>query len=262
MDAFNHLFLYLLSPLPWISLGVIAAAVFAWQILFKRFAKKVLDREQDASKRSNMLVSLNVLKYVVVFVVGVIVLQMNGIDVAGLAAGLGIAGIVVGFALQDILKDLIMGASIAWDGYFSIGDVIRYKEFEGKVLSMNFKSTKIELTGNKNVVTISNRNISEVEVLTGRCAVDVPIPYDLSIADARAAVQEISNRVAALDITTGCDVLGTQEFADSYTSYRVRAFCDPADRPVVRRRILECAQDVLEERGIEIPFNQLDVHMR
>lgn len=262
MDAFNQLFLYLLSPMPWITLGVIAVAVFAWQILFKRFAKKVLDREQDASRRSNMLVSLNVLKYVVVLVVGVVVLQMNGIDVAGLAAGLGIAGIVVGFALQDILKDLIMGASIAWDGYFSIGDVVRYKDYEGKVLSMNFKSTKIELTGNKNVVTISNRNISEVEVITGRCAVDVPVPYELSLVEARAAMQEISNRIASLEITTGCDVLGVQELADSCVTYRVRAFCDPADRPVVRRQMLACAQDVLEERGIEIPYNQLDVHMK
>lgn len=253
---------YLFSPKPWVSIAVVVAAIVVWRVLFKRFAKALLDREQDAARRSNMQISANVLKYVVVVVVCVVVMRINGIDVAGLATGLGIAGIVVGFALQDILKDLIMGASIAWDGYFSIGDVIRYKDFEGKVLSMNLKSTKIELTGSKNVVTISNRNISEVEVLTGRCSIDVPLPYDISAGEARATMQAISDRIAELDSTAGCDVLGTQEFGDSSILYRVRAFCDPADRPVVRRQMLGCAQDVIEERGIEIPYNQLDVRVK
>ena len=58
----------------------------------------------------------------------------------GRGAGLGILGVIFGLAIQDWLKDIIRGSSILSDNYFAVGDVVKYKDIEGKVLVIEIKT--------------------------------------------------------------------------------------------------------------------------
>ena len=78
-------------------------------------------------------VALNVLRYLLLLVTILLILQINGINVTSLVAGLGIVSAVVGLALQDILKDVIMGLHILSGRFFSVGDAVRYGIMEGIV---------------------------------------------------------------------------------------------------------------------------------
>ncbi len=70
----------------------------------------------------------------VVIIVILIVLQLLGINVSSMLAGVGIASIVIGFALQDALKDIFRGLEIVSDSYYDIGDLIKYGDNVGQVL--------------------------------------------------------------------------------------------------------------------------------
>ena len=65
------------------------------------------------------------------------VLEIFGINVTSMLAGVGIAGIIIGVALQDSLKDIIRGFVIISDNYYEMGDVIKFGENVGVVESVS-----------------------------------------------------------------------------------------------------------------------------
>ena len=86
----------------------------------------------------------NFIKYAFFIIVFILILQINGIDVSSMVAGLGVVGIIVGFIVQDAFKDIIRGVGIISDNYFKVGDIVKYDSIEGKVISLGIKTTKIQ----------------------------------------------------------------------------------------------------------------------
>ena len=86
----------------------------------------------------------SIIRYIFIIVTILIILQANGVDVSSILAGVGILGVVLGLAIQDWLKDIIRGTSILSDDYFNVGDIVKYKDIEGKVLIVGLKTTKIQ----------------------------------------------------------------------------------------------------------------------
>ena len=68
-----------------------------------------------------------------------ILLNLYGVNTTSLIAGLGIAGAVLGLALQDALKDIFNGLSIIFDNYFVVGDLVDYNGFVGTVTDFGLK---------------------------------------------------------------------------------------------------------------------------
>lgn len=71
-----------------------------------------------------------------------------------------------------------MGFHIAGDKFFQVGDIVRYGDIEGKVVDFNLKSTKIELTINKELISVCNRNITQISIAPTLCSIRVNLSYD------------------------------------------------------------------------------------
>ena len=123
----------------------------------------------------------SIIRYLFLIITVLIILQINGVNVSSMLAGVGIIGVIIGFAVQDALKDIIKGFDILSDSYYRVGDVIKYKEIEGKVLAIGLKTTKVEDVNTLNIVSISNRNIEEVEVVSNLINIDIPFSYELKV---------------------------------------------------------------------------------
>lgn len=195
----------------------------------------------------------------------IVILQIHGVNVGSLAAGLGIAGITVGFALQDYLKDFLMGFNIAWDHFFVVGDIIKYKTLEGKpviarVTDFNLKVTKLCDIDTGNTFTVCNRNISEIEVVSTFLAIEVPAPYEIEAQRMREICQDLAEQAGKLENVESCRFAGTREFADSQISYLLIVHCPPEVKGQTRRDILGLIQDRYAEENIEIPYSQLVIH--
>ena len=195
-------------------------------------------------------------------VVVLIVLQFCGINVTSMLAGVGIASIVIGFALQDSLKDIIRGFTIVSDNYYEIGDVIKFGDNVGPVVSVNLLTTKIQDINTMNVVSIANRNIDQVEVDPGYLYISVPLPHEIKLAKAEMFMRGIAKQLARRKDILTIDYQGVSGISDSSYTYQFVITCDPTNKLQVRREALHTVITNLEKCKIHIPHEQLDVHTK
>lgn len=222
--------------------------------------KRMSKNKKDGKKETYIKLFNNILKYVFLIVTIVLILQVNGVEVSSLVAGLGVAGIVSGLALQDALKDIIMGANIITDNFFVVGDVVNYNGIEGKVLSIGLKNTKIQDINTKNILSITNRNIEKIINVSDWLDIDVPISYNEKTEKIEKVLNQIAEKAKKSQYIKNCEYLGINDFASSAVIYKIRVYCNPEYKPNVNRTVRRIIKIALDENNIQIPFMQIDIH--
>lgn len=105
-----------------------------------------------------------VLKGVVWLISVYIMLKELGYDLTGLVAGFGVGSVIISLAAQDTVKNLLSGAAIMTDNLFALGDYIAVGSYEGTVVDITFRSTRIKALDNT-IVTIPNAIIASEYVV-------------------------------------------------------------------------------------------------
>lgn len=243
---------------------IILISIFIYETFNRLIFKKSKLKNSKISNRNKTYIKLfsSVLKYVLIALTIIFILKVNGVNVDSLLAGAGIIGIVVGFAVQDALKDIIRGMTILADNYFSVGDVVKYKDIMGKVISTSINTTKIEDIKTFNIVSIANRNIEEIEIVSNSIDIMVPLSYELPIEKAEKVVNEIVEIVRQVPEITDCNYRGVANLNESNIDYMINVRTDPVKRRVVTRQVNGIILRVLEQNNIEVPYNQLDIHQK
>ena len=244
---------------------VMIVVAYVIYIIINTLVAKAIDRYSkrkhiDNKAKTYIKVLKNIFKYAFLIFVAVVLLQLNGIDVSALVAGLGVAGVVGGFALQDTLKDLIMGVNIILEDFFNVGDVIKVNNIEGKVISFGLKSTKLQNLDNNDIVTIANRNISEVSRVSDWKDLIIPASYDDKIENVESALGKAIEKIKKIEDVTNCEYKGVTEFGSSSVDYRLRLFCKPERKLQIRRDALRIIKNEFDIAGITIPYTQVDIH--
>lgn len=196
----------------------------------------------------------------VVIIVILIVLQLFGVNVSSMLAGVGIASIIIGFALQDAMKDIFRGLEIVSDNYYDIGDIIKFGDNVGQVLSINLRTTKIQDINTMNIVSIANRNINQVEIWSGYIYLSVPFPLRIKPTSASALMSEIVDNIAKLPNITSVINQGVTDITNSSLNYQLQITCDPVNRLQARRDSLGAVVSTLAAHKILLPYNQVDIH--
>ena len=261
----------LIKDYPWIdnilySILAIIITIFIY-ILFSNLVLKRVENKQFKLFKSNNTTTYfklfrSVIRYLFIIILIIVLLKINGVNITSVVTGVGVAGIIFGFAIQDSLKDIIKGFDIITDSYYKVGDVIRVDKYTGVVTAIGIKTTRIEDIFEKNIVSISNRNIEKVEVLSHMINIDIPLPYDLKLTQAEKVIKTITDKIKEIDKVEKVEYRGVNEFADSSIKYQIKVYCNPLDKVQTRRDSLTCILRCLEEQDIHIPFNQIDVHQK
>lgn len=246
-----------------ISSGItIVIAIALYQIIkipIKRAFKRG-DKNKGRNTYLSMIGSFVRMAYIVLVIL--FILRINGVNVDGLLAGVGIASVAIGLAVQDTLKDIIRGISIISEDYFKMGDYVTIGTDSGTVVYSGIRSTKLKdgLTGN--IISIANRNIEKAEVGETTINLNIPLPYELKLSKAEEIMNEIAEASNSLEFVTECKYRGVQELADSAIEYRIFAKSEKGKRIEAKRNILHKALEVLEKHKISVPYPQLDVHRK
>jgi len=251
----------------WIQRAVYSViAILCAIIIYELFTRVILTRfsSDKKGKKYNTYIKLlkSLTRYVFIITLIFVLLKINGVNITSIVTGVGVAGIIFGFAIQDSLKDIIKGLDIITDSYYRVGDVIKVEGYTGVVLAIGLKTTRLEDIYQKNIVSISNRNIEKVEVLSHLICIEVPLPYELKLDDANALMEEIVGDVRKINKVEKAEYAGLNDFADSSIKYMLKINCAPIDRLQTRRNALSCIMKCLEKNGVSIPFNQLDIHQK
>ncbi len=254
----------------WVQRLFWSAIVVAFSLLLYHIIARVLNGKEKknskimSNKKNKTLIRM--LKSIVASALSIItvlmVLEIYGINVTSMLAGVGIAGIVIGFALQDSLKDIIRGFVIISDDYYEIGDVIKFGDNLGPVVSVSLLTTKIQDINTNNYVSIANRNIDKVEVDPGYIYIPIPMPYELKVEKAEEIMQEIIKNLQKQERITTAAYQGITKFDTSSLDYQVVVTCNPADRLQARRDALRTIYTTMEAHKIHVPYTQLDLHQK
>lgn len=248
------------------SIIVIVISFLIYKIIMRFFMKS--EKNSNISKRLNnksrtyLRLTRSIFRYIFIILTILIVLQINGINVSSLLAGVGILSVIVGLAVQDALKDIIRGFSILSEEYFAIGDVITFKENTGKVIALGLKSTKIQDIKTGNIISIANRNIEQVEVNSNYLYLNFPMPYEVPVDKAEKVVASIVEHIKEINDVEDANYLGVTELADSSIKYLLKITCLPERRLQVRRDCYGVILRILDKNKIHVPYTQIDIHQK
>ncbi len=218
----------------------------------------------DAKKRKTVVSIIeSVYKYILFVIVIFLTLELYGIDAKSILAGLGIAGAVIGLALQDTMKDIIGGISIIMENYFVVGDFITINGFTGQVIEFGLKSSKIKNV-NGEVLVISNRSIDKIVNISQKKAnliINIPTAYEEKTAKVEKVLNEIVEKIKEYKyVLNDCSYLGISELGASEVVYTLKIECSQEHQWEVKRQILKLVKDTYEKEKIKIPYNQIEVH--
>ncbi len=234
-------------------------------IIKKTFNPDKKHHKFDSRKVSTIRSLLcNITKYVVWIIAILSILSVFGVNTTAIITGLGVVSFIVGLAFQDILKDILVGVSILFEDQFAVGDLVKIGDFEGTVISLGLKTTRIQAyTGE--IKIISNRNISEVinySMDKTLAVIDLPVSYESKIDK----VEKILMITAATikekipQLVGDIEILGVQELSDSAVVFRIVGKCKPAKHYEVQRQMKKEFKIALDKNGIKIPYPQVEVH--
>lgn len=252
----------------WVQRGFWSIIIILFSLLLYRIVSRLLNVKEKkgvkllTNKKNKTIIRMfkSVIAGTLSIITALMVLQVYGVNVSSMLAGVGIVSIVVGFALQDSLKDIIRGFVIISDNYYDIGDVIQFGDNIGPVTSISLLTTKLQDINTMDIVSIANRNIDKVEVDQGYIYIPIPMPYELKVAKAEAVMQEILKALKAEKRILTADYQGITTFGASSLDYQVVVTCDPADRLQARRDALRAIYTTMESNNLSVPYDQIDVH--
>lgn len=190
-----------------------------------------------------------------------------GLDTTSVAAVLASGGVAIGLALQGSLSNFAGGVLILLLKPFVVGDYIieDTNKCEGTVKEIQIFYTKLVTMDNKTVVipngTLANNSLTNVTAQDKRkLDLKVDISYDADLKKAKELIEAL--------LKEDTSIMREEEmlvFVDSLGSSSVvlgaRAWVKTEEYWTTRWRLLENIKLTLDENGIEIPYQQLTVHM-
>lgn len=235
--------------------------------IIKNALRKIMSHGKEGFeiKRRNTIVELlnNIIKYFIYILMAIFILNIYGVDTKSIIASLGVAGVILGFALQSTVEDLISGISIIMENYFVIGDIITYDNFTGEVIEMSLKSTKIR-KANGEVYVIANRNINSVINLSQHKAgvqINIPTAYEENTEKVEKVLNQVLEEIKKMpNVYKETKYLGIQEMENSSINYAIMIYCRSESQWQIKRDTLRLIKLAYEKENIKIPYPQIEVH--
>jgi len=203
------------------------------------------------------------LRAIIVLISISVILQEFNYNISGLVAGLGIGGLAISLAAQDMIKNFIGGLVIIFEKPFSIGDWINATSVEGTVEDISFRSTLIR-TFDQALVTVPNSSLAATNIINyskmGKRKIDfrIGISYNTPIDKVEQAIFRLREMIQAHEGIHPETILVT---FDKLSESSLELFFYFFTKTTVWSEYLEVKQEInlkiieiLNEEGIEIAF--------
>jgi len=231
----------------------------------KKFAAKT------KSKIDDQLVnlahkSIKILSWIVVVLV---LLDVWGVEITPLLASLGIAGLAVAFALQNTLANVFGGVALILDKSVKVGDVIILSDStQGTVMDIGLRSTKIR-TWDGNVIIVPNGKLVDLNILNrtqpeAKERVEIPFGavYGADVQKVKSTVLKEIKKVKGM-VDEPAPFVRFLEMGDSALLFKAYFWVEHYGiKAAAKDQGTELVYNALHKAGIEIPFPQMDVHLK
>ena len=229
---------------------------------------------QDDARREARLTSISAVvgstTSIVVWSVAIVVaLGELGVNIAPMIAGLGIAGVALGFGAQSLVKDCIAGLFMLLEDQYGIGDVVDLDEATGVVEKISLRTTVLRgIDGTVwHVPNGEVQRVGNMSQLWSVALVDVDVAYDCDLAAARRVIIDRTTEVCAREdwadsVIEEPKLLGVEALGADGITIRITVKTVPGAQWGLQRALREELKAALDDAGIEIPFPQRTVWVR
>jgi small conductance mechanosensitive channel len=266
----------------WINIAIILAVLILIIIIVKIISrrvrklveKKISDDRIIIKKRTFTFTSVvsNLIIVIAVVAAALIIAEEIGINVTPLLAGAGVAGVVIGFGAQSLIKDLINGVFILLEQWFQVGDIITIGDTSGTVERLNLRTTVIrDIEGtvhyipNGEITKLSNRT-----QLWSRAVVEVGVHYSEDTDRVVKVLEDVfddlvNDKNYKKVILERPEILGDggiSELGDSAVVFKMICKVKSGKQWTIARQMRKRIKDKFDKMGIEIPYPCTNVYMR
>jgi len=245
-------------------LGAIAIYIIGkWLIVMVvSFVEKMMEK----SKIDQMLIKFisSMLRTLLLVMVILAALNQLGVDTTSFVAMIAAAGLAIGLALQGTFSNIGAGVLIIIFKPFTIGHIIKAAGETGTVDDMNLFSTILKTLDNRIIIvpnsaimggSITNFSLQD----TRRVDLVFGIGYDDDLKLAKQTLMEIGTSDSRI-LQDPAPFVAVSELADSSVNFTVRFWVNSPDYWAVHFDTIESVKLVFDEKGISIPYPQMDIH--
>ena len=252
---------------PWGAkiLGALVALFIAWIVAgaVGRSVRRAGERKSLDQTLTRFFASMA--KNLILVAAVVAILGVFGIETSSFAAIIGAAGLAVGLAFQGTLGSFAAGVLLLVFRPFKIGDVISAGGELGVVKEIELFTTTLATLDNQMIIVPNSkiagdtiRNVGAYD--TRRVDIDVGCDYDAPIDDCRAALDEAVGKVEK-KLDDPAPQVFLASLGASSVDWQVRIWCKTEDYWAVHEAAIRAIHMTLGEKGIGIPYPQMDVHL-
>ncbi len=205
----------------WVAYYLVIISHLLVEYGLKRYAKK----EKDPEAQNSILILGKIAKGVLWIIATLLVLSNLGVNVTSLMAGLGIGGVAIAFALQNILSDLFSSFAIYFDKPFIVGDFIIVGDHIGTVEKIGIKTTRLRALQGEEIV-ISNRELTSARIQNfkkmqkRRIVFSFGLTYETPVAKLKKANEIVSEAIQKEKLSE-FDRIHFTKFGDSALNFEV-----------------------------------------
>jgi len=245
----------LISALVVIIAGLIAAS----------WIGKLMDRwlTHRAIEQPMRTLLVRILKLFIFAMALVIALGTAGMDVTALIAGVSVAGVGVGLALQGVLGNLVAGLTIIFTKPFRVGEWIEIAGVSGQVTKIELFATTLLHTDMSRVVVPNRKIVGEILHNYGNVRqldLSVGVAYGTNLNDATAVVRRVLSANPRI-LKEPAPVVGVTMLADSSINIAIKPWAKVNDFVFAQAEINQAIAEELRAANISIPFPQREVRM-
>jgi small-conductance mechanosensitive channel len=249
----------------WMIIIAIIAIVFTSLLL--RVIKRFFTRKMDLADKMKFDSIFKFFNYVVYLIVLVIIINSSGVNVTALLTASAALFVGLGFALQDIFKDIIAGITILIDKSVLVNDIIEMKSKVGRVFEIKLRSTRV-ITRDDKILVIPNHLFMSESVYNytqnhpkTRESVLVGVAYGSDVRLVEKVLLNCANNEKGI-LKSPEPFVMFNNFGDSSLDFGIYfyvrdSFADPRIKSDLRFSIDKAFRD----NKITIPFPQRDVHI-
>ena len=201
----------------------------------------------------------SLLQYSTIFIAAVLVLRALGVDPTPIIAGAGVVGLAVGFGAQTLVKDVISGFFLLFEGVIAVGDVITFGTSTGLVEEVGLRVTKYRtfsgelwVIPNGEIRAFGNHNRQWM-----RAIVTVGVAYEQDVVKAMHILEEVGKTWAMehQDVVLEAPVVqGILSFDDSAMTLRLVVKVRPQQQGTAEWELRRRIKEAFDREGLEIPF--------
>ena len=239
--------------------------------LIDRYLTQVDEKGElmERSQRARTLLPLarNALRVVVGVIAALMILSEIGIDIAPVLAGVGVAGLAIGFGAQTLVKDIITGLFILLEDSVAVGDVVTAGGHTGTVEAITIRTIRMrDLQGQVHTVPYSSVDtISNMTKEFSYYLIDMGVAYREDYDEVVAVMREVGAGLQedpefGPNMLEPLEIMGLNSFGDSAVIVRARLKTRPLTQWATGREYNRRLKAAFDERGIEIPFPHTQIY--